>query len=90
MAIKVCMDELLKERQLTSKELCAKIGITEANLSTIRSGKARGMRFATLNKICWHLNCEVGDLLKFDGRPDDDIENDEKTIDQKNEEKEEN
>ncbi|MCL2499845.1 MAG: helix-turn-helix transcriptional regulator [Defluviitaleaceae bacterium] len=67
MAIRVYLDEALKARQMTSKELCALIGITEANLSILRSGKARGVRFGTLNRICGHLQCEVGDILRFDG-----------------------
>ncbi len=52
---------------MTSKELCGLIGITEANLSILRSGKAKGVRFATINKICHYLECDVGDILKFDG-----------------------
>ena len=67
MAIKVCLEEELKARGMTSKELCAKVGITEANLSILRSGKAKGVRFHTLNRICYYLNCDVGDILKFDG-----------------------
>lgn len=67
MAIKVCLDELLRQRGMTSKELCSKIGITEANLSILRSGKAKGVRFGTINKICYYLECDVGDILKFDG-----------------------
>ena len=67
MAIHVHLDTILKERGMTSKELCARIGITEANLSILRSGKAKGVRFGTLNKICFYLDCSVGDLLKFDG-----------------------
>lgn len=67
MAIEVHLEEILKERGMTSKELCAKIGITEANLSILRSGKAKGIRFGTINKICYYLQCDVGDILKFDG-----------------------
>ena len=67
MAIRVHLDELLKARCMTAKELCAKVGITEANLSILRSGKAWGIRFGTVNKICYYLNCDVGDILKFDG-----------------------
>ena len=67
MGIKVCLEEVLKQRGMTSKELCAKVGITEANLSILRSGKAKGVRFHTLNRICYYLNCDVGDILKFDG-----------------------
>ena len=67
MAIQVHLEDVLKDRGLTSKELCTKIGITEANLSILRSGKAKGVRFATINRICYFLKCDVGDILKFDG-----------------------
>ena len=67
MAIKVYLEDILKDRNMTSKELCALIGITEANLSILRSGKAKGVRFGTVNKICYFLGCDVGDILKFDG-----------------------
>ncbi|MCR5584300.1 MAG: helix-turn-helix transcriptional regulator [Lachnospiraceae bacterium] len=75
MAIKVHLEEILKERNMTSKELCGLIGITEANLSILRSGKAKGIRFGTINKICYHLQCDVGDILKFDGNPEGNDEN---------------
>lgn len=74
MAIRVHLDEILKARGMTSKELCALVGITEANLSILRSGKARGVRFGTINRICHFLNCDVGDILKFDGNLEDDHE----------------
>ena len=74
MAITVNLDEILRERGMTAKELCARIGITEANLSILRSGKARGIRFGTINRICYHLGCDVGDILKFDGKLEDDDE----------------
>ena len=67
MAILVHLEEILKARSMTSKELCAKIGLTEANMSILRSGKAKGIRFETINKICYYLQCDVGDILKFDG-----------------------
>jgi len=67
MAIRVHLTEILKSRNMTSKDLCSKIGITEANLSILRSGKAKGIRFNTINKICFYLECEIGDILKFDG-----------------------
>ncbi|MDE7242507.1 MAG: helix-turn-helix transcriptional regulator [Oscillospiraceae bacterium] len=67
MAIVVTLNEVLKKRGITGKELCAKIGITEANLSILRSGKASGVRFHTINKICYYLDCDVGDILHFDG-----------------------
>ena len=72
MAIRVHLDELLRERGMTAKELCAKVGITGANLSILRSGKARGVRFGTINRICYHLGCDVGDILKFDGNLEED------------------
>ncbi len=74
MAIEVHLDEMLKKRNKTSKELCAQIGITEANLSILRSGKAKGVRFGTINKICYYLDCDVGDILKFDGKAHEDDE----------------
>ena len=67
MAIRVYLEDILKERGMTSKELCKLVGITEANLSILRSGKAKGIRFGTVNKICYYLQCDVGDILKFDG-----------------------
>lgn len=68
MAIQVHLDELLKDRGMTAKELCKWVGITEANLSILRSGKAKGIRFGTVNKICYYLQCDVGDILQFDGQ----------------------
>ncbi len=70
MAIKVYLDEQLRARGITAKELCARVGITEANLSILRSGKAKGVRFHTINRICYYLQCDVGDILKFDGELD--------------------
>ena len=74
MAITIHLDEVLKARGMTSKELCAIVGITEANLSILRSGKAKGIRFGTINKICYYLGCGVGDILKFDGVLEDENE----------------
>ena len=71
MAIKVYLDEQLRARGITAKELCARVGITEANLSILRSGKAKGVRFHTINRICYYLQCDVGDILKFDGELDE-------------------
>ena len=67
MAIRVYLDEVLRTRGMTAKELCGKVGLTEANLSILRSGKAKGVRFHTLNRICYFLECDVGDILRFDG-----------------------
>ncbi len=75
MAIRVYLDDVLRARGMTARELCAKVGVTEANLSILRSGKAKGVRFGTVNRICYFLDCDVGDILKFDGNLED--ENDE-------------
>ena len=72
MAIKVCLEDVLKERGMTSKELCSLVNITEAHLSVLRSGKAKGVRFHTINRICYFLQCDVGDILKFDGNLEED------------------
>ena len=74
MAIQVHLEEVLKKRGMTSKELCAKVGITEANLSILRSGKAKGVRFGTINIICYYLQCDVGDILSFDGNLEEEDE----------------
>lgn len=74
MAIRVRLEEVLKQRGMTSKELCGKVGITEANLSILRSGKAKGVRFGTINSICYYLKCDVGDILTFDGNLEDEDE----------------
>lgn len=67
MAIRIYLDEILRSRGITAKELCKLVNITEANLSILRSGKAKGVRFHTINRICYYLQCDVGDMLKFDG-----------------------
>ena len=74
MGIRVCLEDVLKERGMTSKELCKLVDITEANLSVLRSGKAKGVRFHTINRICYYLQCDVGDILKFDGELDEEDE----------------
>ncbi|HAX02972.1 MAG: transcriptional regulator [Tenericutes bacterium GWC2_34_14] len=67
MSIKVKLDDVLKLRGMTSKELCALVGITEANMSILRSGKAKAIRFDTLNKLCFYLQCEPKDILIYEG-----------------------
>lgn len=74
MAIRVYLDEILKQRHMTAKELCRMVDITEANLSILRSGKAKGVRFGTVNRICYYLQCDVGDILKFDGKLEEETE----------------
>lgn len=71
MAIETRLDEVLRSRNMTAKELCKLVGITEANLSILRSGKAKGIRFHTINRICYYLQCDVCDILKFNGELDE-------------------
>lgn len=59
------LDFMLLKRKMSSKELAQKVGITSANLSILKTGKAHGVRFDTLNKICEVLDCQPGDLLKY-------------------------
>jgi putative transcriptional regulator len=61
----VNLDVMLARRKMRSKELAERIGITEANLSLLKSGKVKGVRFETLERICDVLNCQPGDLLEF-------------------------
>lgn len=65
MPIMVKLDVVLAERKMKSKDLAARIGITEANLSLLKSGKVKGVRFATLEAICEALDCQPGDLLVY-------------------------
>jgi putative transcriptional regulator len=69
MAIIVNLDVMLARRKMRSKELAEIIGITEANLSLLKSGKVKGMRFETLDAICAALDCQPGDLLEFRAGP---------------------
>ena len=66
MTIQVKLDLLLAERDIRGKELAAAVGITEQNLSLLRNGKVKGIRFGTLDKICATLECQPGDLLQFE------------------------
>ncbi len=65
MAIAVKLDELLHERRMTLTELAERIDITLANLSILKTGKARAVRFSTLEAICGALGCQPGDILEF-------------------------
>ena len=65
MSIIVNLDVMLAKRKMRSKELAERIGITEQNVSLLKSGKIRGVRFETLSKICEVLNCQPGDLLEY-------------------------
>jgi putative transcriptional regulator len=63
--IVVNLDVMLAKRKLRSKELAEQIGITEANVSLLKSSKVKGVRFETLDKICAALECQPGDLLEY-------------------------
>lgn len=65
MGIVVTLDIVLATRKVRSRELAAAVGITEQNLSLLKSGKVRGLRFNTLAGICAYLNCQPGDILKY-------------------------
>ena len=65
MAIIVNLDVVMAQRKTSSRELARAIGITEANLSLLKRGKVKGVRFETLAAICHHLDCQPGDLLEF-------------------------
>ncbi len=69
MAIIVNLDVMLAKRKMRSKELAESIGITEQNVSLLKSGKVKGVRFETLEKICDVLQCQPGDILEY--RPED-------------------
>ena len=66
MGIVVRLDVMLATRKMKSKDLAARIGISEQNLSLLKSGKVRGVRFETLAAICKELECQPGDLLEFE------------------------
>jgi putative transcriptional regulator len=66
MPIVVKLDDLLHERRMTLTELSARVDLTLANLSILKTGKARAMRFSTLEAICRALQCQPGDLLRYE------------------------
>ena len=70
MPIRVSLAVMLARRNVKSKELAEYIGITEANLSLLRQGKVKGMRFDTLSRICDVLQCQPGDLLRYEPGPE--------------------
>ena len=71
MPIKVNLDVMLAKRKLKGKVLAGKVGITEQNLSLLRTGKVKGVRFSTLEKICEVLACQPGDLLEYERDSDE-------------------
>ncbi|CAB3639421.1 MAG: helix-turn-helix domain-containing protein [Achromobacter pulmonis] len=69
MAIIVRLDVMLAQRKMKARQLAQEIGITEPNLSLLKSGKVKGMRFDTLERICEVLQCQPGDLLEYQPGP---------------------
>jgi putative transcriptional regulator len=65
MPIVINLDVMLAKRKKRSKDLALHVGITEANISLIRSGKVKGIRFTTLENICTYLTCQPGDILEY-------------------------
>ena len=66
MAITIKLDDLLHDRRMTLTDLADRLGMTLANLSILKTGKARAIRFSTLTAICEALSCQPGDILKFE------------------------
>lgn len=71
MAIIVNLDVMMAKRKISLNELSDRVGITKANLSILKTGKAKAIRFSTLNAICNELNCQPGDILEFREEEDD-------------------
>ena len=71
MPIRVTLDQMLARRGMRARELAQRIGITEANLSLLRTGKVRGVRFQTLAALCAALECQPADLLVFEPSGED-------------------
>lgn len=66
MPIRVTLDRMLLERRMSLTELCDRVGITMANLSILKTGKAKAVRFSTLEALCKELDCQPGDLLNYE------------------------
>jgi putative transcriptional regulator len=76
MAIRVRLDRLLLERRMSLTELADRVGVTIANLSILKTGKARAIRFSTLGALCRELDCQPGDLVVFEPGPPDEADDD--------------
>lgn len=77
MAIVVKLDDLLHAKRMTLTDLSERIGITLANLSILKTGKARAVRFSTLSALCRELDCQPGDLLVYEPGPDEGFDDEE-------------
>jgi putative transcriptional regulator len=71
MPIRVSLDRVLLERRMSLTELADRVGVTIANLSILKTSKARAVRFSTLSALCRELDCQPGDLLVYEAGPDD-------------------
>ncbi|WP_312166431.1 helix-turn-helix transcriptional regulator [Phenylobacterium sp.] len=71
MPIRVNLDRVLLQRRMSLTELADRVGVTIANLSILKTGKARAVRFSTLSALCRELDCQPGDLLIYEPGPDD-------------------
>ncbi|WED29460.1 helix-turn-helix transcriptional regulator [Vibrio sp. DW001] len=71
MSIRINLDVMMAKRKMRLKTLAQAVGITEANLSVLKNGKAKAVRFTTLDKLCEVLECQPGDILEFEINPDD-------------------
>lgn len=72
MSIEINLDVMMAKRKMRLKTLSEAVGITEANLSVLKNGKAKAIRFSTLEQLCRALDCQPGDLLAFDPTREDD------------------
>lgn len=80
MAIRIRLDRLLMERRMSLTELADRVGVTIANLSILKTGKARAIRFSTLSALCRELDCQPGDLLGYEAGLADEAEDDEPAV----------
>ena len=74
MPIRVRLDRLLLDKRMSLTELADRVGVTIANLSILKTGKARAVRFSTLSALCRELECQPGDLMEFEAGPGDEDE----------------
>ena len=77
MPIRVSLDRVLLDRRMSLTELADRVGVTIANLSILKTGKARAVRFSTLAALCRELDCQPGDLIVYEPGPDDSFDDDE-------------
>ncbi len=77
MPIRVSLDRVLLERRMSLTELADRVGVTIANLSILKTGKARAVRFSTLAALCRELDCQPGDLIVYEPGPDESFDEDE-------------